>query len=398
VVRLTDTARKIARGDFGLRINVPADAKDEVVELELTLNSLGAELKKTVRQLREDKRKMEAVFKRTDNGLIIIDKSGYIDTINPAAMEMLAIAGDDAIGRTVIEATLNHEFTQLVERVLKTQIPAVLEITFDRQSEKHIQCYLAPLGKGDDADGALAVMHDVTATRQVDSMRRDFVANVSHELRTPLASIRVMAETISLRGKDNPDVAKGFAESIINEIDRLVRLADDLLDLTKTEAGQKQLRKEDLVLAEVAADAVAKIEPIASRKGVSLELNIPTDMIAHADKDAIWQILVNLIDNAVAYTPSEGTVTVSAARQNGKIIAISVADTGIGIPPADISRVFERFYRVDKARSRASGGTGLGLSIVKHLVEAHGGKVSVTSEVGKGSNFIFTIPHNSSIC
>lgn len=391
IVTLTKTARRIARGGFGLDINLPSDAKDEVTELGLTLNSLGTELRRTVRQLREDNRKMETVFNKTDDGLIVLDKSGRIDTINPAAADMLAAEEESVIGRTIIEATLNHEFSELVERVMRTNSPATLEIPLAGPPEKSVQVYMTTLGHQESVEGVVIVMHDVTAARMVDEMRKDFVANVSHELRTPLASIRAMAETVLLHGKENPEIAKGFSEDIVKEIDRLVRLADDLLELTRTEARQRVRREEEFSVLEVAEDAAAKLRPAAEKKGVALTVDIAPEITMRADKDGIWQVLVNLIDNAVTYTPRGGKVTVSAVRENGNVV-VSVADTGIGIPQADIPRIFERFYRVDKARSRASGGTGLGLAIVKHLVEAHGGKVSVRSETGKGSVFTFVVP------
>ncbi|MEN6520298.1 MAG: ATP-binding protein [Armatimonadota bacterium] len=391
IVGLTSTARRIAHGDFGLNISLPASSGDEVTELGLTLNSLAAELRRTVRRLREDNRKMETVFEKTDNGLIVLGKSGHIDVINPAAADMLEIDRACAAGRTIIEATLNHEFAELIERVIRTNNPVTMEIQIAVQTVRTARIYATSLGEGDHSDGVVIVMHDVTAARRVDEMRRDFVANVSHELRTPLASIRAMAETVALRGREKPEIAKEFSENIVKEIDRLVRLSDDLLEITKTEAGQRLPMEEEFSIREVAEDATAKIHPFAERKGVSLMIDADPGISLHADKDAIWQVLVNLVDNAVTYTSSGGKVTVSAVEQDG-FVTVSVDDTGAGIPAADIPRIFERFYRVDKARSRASGGTGLGLSIVKHLVESHGGKVSVKSELGKGSVFTFTIP------
>jgi two-component system phosphate regulon sensor histidine kinase PhoR len=387
---MTKTARRIARGDFGLNIGMPSGSKDEVTELGLTLNSLAAELRRAVRQLREDKRKMQTVFDKTDDGLLILDADGRIETINPAACDMLAISRKNAMGHTIIEATFNHEFAELVERVIRTQTPATLEVIFAGQPERHVYTYVTALGHPDRMEGAVVVMHDVTSARQVDAMRRDFVGNVGHELRTPLASIRAMAETIVLRGESHPEVAKEFAESIVKETERVVRLADDLLEIGMIEGQRRPMREEPLNIAEVVNDAAAKLQPAAEKKNVDLSTDVDPEMTVLGDKDALWQILINLIDNGINYTPSGGKVKVSVEPQDG-FVAVSVADTGIGIPAPDIPRVFERFYRVDKARSRASGGTGLGLSIVKHLVEAHGGKVSVTSELGKGSTFTFTV-------
>lgn len=392
IAGMTRVARRIAQGDFGLKIGSPSGAKDEVTELGITLNQLAAELRRAVRELREDKKKMQTVFDKTDDGLLILDEQGRIKTINPAACEMLNISVQEARDRTIIEATLNHEFAGLVDRVIRTCRPATLELTFPGPTERQIQTYATALDDHGRVDGAIVVMHDVTEARKVDTMRKDFVANVGHELRTPLASIRAMAETIELHGAHNPGMAREFAESIVKETERVVRLADDLLEIGMIEAQRRPIREEAIAVAEVVGDAVAKLGPAAARKEVSLTSDIEPDLVAQGDKDAVWQILVNLIDNAINYTPIGGQIKVTASPCEDAI-AISVSDTGIGIPAADIPRIFERFYRVDKARSRASGGTGLGLSIVRHLVEAHGGRVWAESELDKGSKFTFTLPN-----
>lgn len=390
IVSMTRMARRVARGDFGLDIRAPDGEKDEITELGETLNLLAAELRQTVREIREDKRKMETVFDRTDDGLLILDDAGRIEVVNPAARDILSINEGSALGRTVIEATLSHEFAQLVERVLRTRRPATLEITFPGPPERRVQCYVTTLGESGEISGTAVVMHDVTSARQVDAMRRDFVGNVSHELRTPLASIRAMAETIALRGRDNPEVTRDYSESIVKETERMTRLADDLIEIARMEGHERPMGRDDMKIAQIVADVASHLSAAAGRKGVSVDLDVRSDLVTKGDADALWQILVNLVDNAITYTPQGGRISISAEEQDGSV-AISVVDTGIGIPSGDIPRIFERFYRVDKARSRASGGTGLGLSIVKHLVEAYGGAITVRSELGKGSIFTFTV-------
>lgn len=234
-------------------------------------------------------------------------------------------------------------------------------------------------------------MHDLTSAKRIDSIRSDFVANVSHELRTPLASIKAMAETIVLRGRKDDKVAGDFAQKIIVEADRLTAISSDLLDLAKIEAGSRPTCNERFPLSEVADQVVSQLRPRAEYKCNKLSADIPEDLIINGERDAIHQILVNLVDNAVKYTPHGGQVAISASMDKG-LISIRVADTGIGIPSDDLPRIFEGFYRVDKARSRASGGTGLGLSIVKHLSEQMGGSVSVTSKTNEGTTFTVTIP------
>lgn len=242
------------------------------------------------------------------------------------------------------------------------------------------------LGAG---EGSLVGRNLVEEIRRLETIRRDFVANVSHELRTPLASIRAMAETLQDGALDDGKVAERFLGTIITETQRLTRISEDLLILSNAESGTPH--RSTFSLSELLEEVVGRFRPQAEKSGIQLVAAIPPGLPVYADHDQIEQVMINLIDNAIKYTPIGGRAQITAERLNNGAIAVHIQDTGIGIMPEDQPRIFERFYRVDKARSRQSGGTGLGLSIVKHIVEAHGGTVGVDSEFGSGSTFTFTL-------
>jgi two-component system phosphate regulon sensor histidine kinase PhoR len=236
------------------------------------------------------------------------------------------------------------------------------------------------------------VLHDVTELRRLERVRTEFVANVSHELRTPLTAIRGYLETLLEGGLDEGDNARRFLEIVSRHTERLGRLLDDLTDLSNIELGKVALEVRPTVLWEALEPVLAIIGPRAAVKGVALSADLPPDLPpVLADSDRLEQILINLVDNAVKFTPADGRVTVSASLRD-TMVEVAVADTGVGIPSTDLPRITERFYRVDRARTRELGGTGLGLAIVKHLVQAHGGALRIESELGKGTTVRFTLP------
>jgi two-component system phosphate regulon sensor histidine kinase PhoR len=384
-------ARRFAGGDLDKGIRVPEQPSDEIDELGSALNTMAGEFRQMIGELDKEKSMLETILARTDDGLIVVDKEARIRMVNPAAERFLGTTSDQIQGKTVIEGTLNHDLSELAARVLRTGAPASLQVELSSPADAQLNVYVASLERPGGDLGAVIVMHDLSETRRIDSIRRDFVANVSHEFRTPLAAIRVMAETIAVRGKRDPEAATHFAEKIMNETDRLTALSEDLLDLAKIEAGLSITRQERFLLSEIVDRIVAEYTPVGERKGVTIGSLVTPDIAVHADKDAVYQILMNLVDNAVKYTQSGGTIHVTAEPAGDRVL-IKVSDSGIGIPVEDLTRIFERFYRVDKARSRESGGTGLGLSIVKHLVEEHGGRVLAESGPGAGSTFSFTLP------
>ncbi len=342
-------------------------------------------------ELAAERARLQAVFAKSHDGMILVDCEGRVQQMNPTASQLLGMSPDTAFGKPIAAVIPHRGLADLIDCALRTRIPAMLDIPLMKPEQGFVNVYVAPIEAGSALIGALAMMYDITTPKYTENMRRDFVANVSHELRTPLASVRAMAETILLRSKKDARLAEEYAGKIMTEIDRLTALASDLLDLAQVEAGRRLMRMETYRFVDALALIQAKYQPLAERKAIVLRIDTTEELCVTADQDAMQQMLTNLVDNALKYTPEGGTVSIVAYAEEGRTI-IRVTDSGIGIPQADQAHIFERFYRVDKARTRVSGGTGLGLAIVKHLVEAHGGKISVESTPGQGSAFTVALP------
>jgi two-component system, OmpR family, phosphate regulon sensor histidine kinase PhoR len=332
---------------------------------------------------------LRAVVDGMAEGVWITSQDGSVLRHNDALQEML-FTGTELVGRKPIELLPNAALAQAVTRACTEGQPTTLEVTIEGVRPRMLEVRVWPLGP--ELSGSSAVFHDVTELRRLEKIRTDFVANVSHELRTPITAIRGYAETLKSGALGNPGVAANMVDIIHRQSERLSELVEDLLELSRIEARQIQLAKKPVgVKASVqrAADAVA---PRATAKGVKVSLDVPDGLFAEADERALEQVLVNLLDNAVKYTPAGGAVTVKARRENQASVELEVKDTGMGIEAKHLPRIFERFYRVDKGRSREMGGTGLGLSIVKHLADAMGGDVRVESTHGVGSTFFVQLP------
>jgi two-component system phosphate regulon sensor histidine kinase PhoR len=274
--------------------------------------------------------------------------------------------------------------------------PAFLEVVHHAPTERYLEVQVAPIRRDGCCIGVVTVFHDISRLRQLERVRRDFVANVSHELRTPLTAIKGCAETLAEGALQDPEAAGRFVQVISSHADRLHRLLDDILDLARLEQEDQQIRAARVVLRPLIEGCVAAVAQAASRKGIALAVEVAPEVEVRCDGKLIEQAVINLLDNAVKYTPEGGAVTVrarpSVAPEPDSKVVVEVSDTGIGIPAADLERIFERFYRVDKGRSRALGGTGLGLSIVRHAIQAHAEQVWASSELGRGSTFHFTLP------
>jgi len=388
---IASAARRLERGDLGARALARGKTAGEISELASAFNSMAEQLQNNMDEINRQSVRMRAIFDHTDNGLILADPQGRIEMINPAACRILSVDTPGSIRKTLIETTLSHDLASLVERVRRTQEPAALDIDISAKEKRFVYAYVTPVPMAESGVDMLIVLHDVTSLRNTDAIRRDFVANVSHELRTPLATIKAIAETILLRHEGNPAAMPGFAESIVQEADRMTLLAEDLLDLTRIETRPVDVAVERINLYKLVSDILDRLSGAAGKKNVTLESEIKQDEVIETDSGSLTQILANLVDNAIKYTPDGGSVRVYLERRpNG--IAIKVTDNGIGIPEEDQPRIFERFYRVDKDRSRQSGGTGLGLAIVKHLCEQIGGSVAVKSAPGAGSTFSVLLP------
>ncbi|MFI5349890.1 MAG: two-component system histidine kinase PnpS [Elusimicrobiota bacterium] len=390
VGEMADAARRLAAGDFAARVRELGN--DELGLLGGTLNDLAARVQDVVGELSRDKAQLTAVLDQMEEAVVAVDAAGAVLVVNPALSRLLGVDAAKARGRRYLETVRHTGIAQLLGAVLRDGRPAALEIRIFAPEELVFDAHAAPLTQDGRVGGALLVLHDITRLRRLEQMRRDFVANVSHELRTPLASIRGFAETLSAGAVDDKENRLDFLRTIEEHARQLTKLVDDLLDLSAIESGHRAPRLASIDLAAALAESARAFSPVAEERGVRLEAPTAVDLPrVSADSDQLRQILANLLDNALKYTEAGGRVEVSAEPWKGGA-RVTVRDTGVGIPEADLPRVFERFYRVDKARAREAGGTGLGLSIVKHLVEAHGGEVSVESRKPGGTAFRFTLP------
>jgi len=330
-----------------------------------------------------------ALFDRMVEGIIVVGQDGLISLANRAAGTLFNFT-PPATGRSVMEATRHHDVAAVVAR-LETE-PEVLshELRIDGLAEtRYLQVNALALRA---PDGAILVFHDLTRLRQLEAVRQEFVANVSHELRTPLSLIKSAAETLIDGGRKDPAVTMRFLEIIDKHANRLTLLIDDLLLLARLDSGRVELNLQPLSLRNAAQEALDDAALIARARDVRLENRVAEDAIANADPNRLRQVLANLIDNAIKYGHAGGKVSLTGRSVDPARVEITVADDGPGIPAEAKARIFERFYRVDKARSREQGGTGLGLAIVKNVVQAHGGDVRVESAPGGGTEFFITLP------
>lgn len=331
-----------------------------------------------------------AFFDSMAEGLLLLDESGRIQMANRACAGLLGFSSE-VRGQTLLEAVRLHELTNLVETLghQKQVLGYELQLTHPRELWLEVNAAAIHDYSGI-RHGTVLVFHDLTRIKQLERTREEFVGNVSHELRTPLSLIKGYAETLLDGARDNPEVATRFLQTIDRNAERLRLLIEDLLTISELESGRIQLNLQSIALDAAVGRVLNDFDARARAKAATL-VNLPSGLKIRADAARLEQVLGNLVDNAIKYGRPGGTVTISAATDGTDFIRISVQDDGPGIPPEALERIFERFYRIDKARSREQGGTGLGLSIVKHLVQTHGGKVWATSKPGQGATFYFTL-------
>ncbi len=361
------------------------------------------EKRRSLQQAEESRRRLEsetgrlqveyeALLDRCNAGILILDSNGYVERANLTAHQLFRAPLFSIRGRTLLQVTLSKEILKLFRQAQLEDTSQKREVRLTGMDGAILIVSISPiplLPSETVTSRYILVAQDVTELRRLERIRQDFVANVSHELRTPLASIRAMAETLQDGAMSDPAVADRFLSTIIAEALRLTRISDDLLVLSDAESQPPD--KTAINLTDMIQEVVQRFETQAQKAGVHLESHVPEKLVVLANPDQMEQVLVNLVDNAIKYTPAEGQVTITG-EQGADSIVVHVRDTGIGIMREHLPRIFERFYRVDKARSRQSGGTGLGLSIVKNIVESHGGLVTVESEYNRGSTFSFSLP------
>jgi two-component system, OmpR family, phosphate regulon sensor histidine kinase PhoR len=368
------------------------------------LRSLADEFSRTADRLSQvlrsstlERSQMAALFEQMHDGIILTDESGRIGSINLAAARLFNTTREDAIGRSLIEVTRDYELHNALRTTLSrpNERQSIEVRSGPRQVSLRVSAVPDPAGG---PPSGLVVLQDITEVRQLERVRRDFVANIGHEFRTPLASIKLIAETLHTAIQDDPERAREFLRRIDMEVDGLTDLVRELLELSRIESGQIRLVREQANIARLIDHAAGRLRPHAERAGLYLTVHNEDELpTVWADPTRIEAVIVNLLHNAIKFTPPGGHVTVTSKREGAEII-VSVADTGQGVLPEDLPRVFERFYKGDTSRTRqgeqkeGEGGTGLGLAIAKHTIQAHGGRIWAESHYGNGATFHFTLP------
>jgi len=386
IQEVTKKAALMAQGDFDQKIPVKSD--DEIGKLTEMFNFLTTRLKETLEQISDEKGKMEAILTNMADGVVALNSQGEIIHINPAAMKMLPI---DEFGNN-LQSTLEKLFK--ISRVDFEGEDSDVKETIVKRGDAVLKAVMAPLKRDARVIGLILVIQDITKENRLENMRKEFVANVSHELRTPLTTIKSYAETLLEGALEEASIARQFTEVINNEADRMTRIVNDLLELSRLDNKEIRWKKEPLNIARVLKDVISKMEVNAVRKNQKLTFNVVPDrngFESFADRDKMEQVFQNILSNAIKYTPEGGRIDVDLDMKDD-MIEVTITDTGIGIPEKDLPRIFERFYRVDKTRSREMGGTGLGLSIAKEIVEAHGGKIVIESRQGEGTKVSIFLP------
>jgi len=399
LVNMKQIAQRFAQGQLDLRVPIPAPS--ELAALAHALNEMARQLHDKITTITSQRNELEAVLSSMIEGVVAVDHGGHIVSINRAAAELLSVDPVQVQGRNIEEAVREADIHQFVRTTLESKEPTEVEVSLQIEGERFFQLHGARVpnvtggrAQGSSAGaGAVIVLHDITRMRRLENVRRDFVANVSHELKTPTTSIQGFVEALLEKGVDDPEQTRRYLEIIAKHSDRLNSIIEDLLSLSRLEEDQEQRRIlfGNASLRPALAAAIELLGPGAEQKQTSVKLICADDIEARVNPALIEQAVFNLVDNAIKYSQPGEVVTVSAKRTDTEI-AVSVQDHGCGIDRKHLPRIFERFYVVDKGRSRKLGGTGLGLAIVKHIAQVHGGSVRVESTLGKGSTFTIHLP------
>lgn len=391
---LTTFAEEVAKGNFTKPVRV--ETSDELNYLAESLSNMAGRLSENILEISVEKNKIKAILASLVDGVIAVDLEGRIILMNHAAERMFKRKEKHALGKYILRLIRNTQVENLVDQVLKEGQPIVEELRLSPQVGPILKIQGTPITTQDKSlTGVVLVLRDVTKIRLLEQMRTEFVANVSHELKTPLTSIKGFVETLLDGAMEDPKTSRRFLGIINEESNRLSRLIEDILSLARIEAPAYEFETEPTNFLAVVNKQKDLLSPMALEKQIDLSVKVPENLPrVLIDSDPLEQVIVNLLENAIKYTPAGGSVELEVLPEEDHLL-VQIKDTGIGIPKEAIPRLFERFYRVDKARSRDVGGTGLGLSIVKHILEKHGERIWVESELGEGSIFTFTLKTES---
>lgn len=387
-----DIQTDVERALTGWTENESDAETDEWLGLRKALQYIATHSQERFHLLETERAQSTAILDSMTEGVIALDERGHVVLMNPAARRILHVSDDSGETRTLLEVVRHRGLAELIERCQREHAePCTREIEWHVPALRVLEVNAMPVPFSSQARGVLLVFHDVTELRRLETVRAEFVANVSHELRTPLTAIKGCLETLLDEAPPQSATHRRFLEVANGHAERLGRLVNDLLNLSDIETGKVVLYPRAVPLRAFVSETAAMFARDAAKKNVHLVNQVPADLSVQADRDRLSQILVNLADNAVKYTPKGGHVRFLAAEETGHV-RLTIQDTGQGIPASELPRITERFYRVDKARSRGEGGTGLGLAIVKHLVQLHGGTLQIDSEYGKGTTIAFLLP------
>lgn len=378
-------AREMARGEFGTRL--PAEDAGELAGAFQDFNEMSRSFEERVEAASQERNRLMAAINSSVDAVVALGEDGVVRFANAAAETLVGKGEDLLVGQPLAWAVADGDVIDAVRRAREEGVAS--RHLIERPNRQVLEAYVAPIAGGGEWT-LLVVFHDVTESKRLDDVRRDFVANVSHELRTPLSAVKSVIETLQGGAVDEPDVARDFLARAETEVERLVQLLEELLALSRLESGDLHFTEHPLDMRDVVRSVGQRMAPHAQRAGVDLRVDVDGRVQGvSGDPAALERAIVNLVDNAIKFTPKGGSVDLSSRADDGSV-TIVVADTGAGIDPLDLPRVFERFFKADRARQR--GGTGLGLAIVKHTVEAHGGSIGVESQLGAGSVFRLKLP------
>ncbi|MEN6507692.1 MAG: ATP-binding protein [Smithella sp.] len=367
---------------------------DETRTLADNINYLVEKLQDKIQLANEEKSKLMTALTSINEGVLILNREERIEFLSPSLAGILSGQYEDFLGKTLLEASRSVELQNAFQNFKNTKTGASREIALGWADPVIMNVSLSEVQGLPGEEKTMIVFHDVTRLKKLERIRTDFVANVTHEIRTPLTAIIGYLETLQEGALDRPQDARRFIDIILNQARRLNRLVEDLMTISKVELGEAVLHFEDISLSEIADNVISLLEAGAAAKTIKIANHIPKNLPAvKADRDRLSQVFVNVLDNAVKFTPDGGSISIDGFAQEENLV-VSITDTGGGIPREEISRLGERFYRVDKTRSRELGGTGLGLSIVKHLIMAHGGKMEIESQLGRGTKVLLFFPLN----